>query len=140
MFSIEEAEYLLRKELNDANCSEDADMKTVWSAYKKFAETKFDCAFDILTWETGDCTWTEDPAFYCAVIRNFYDNASILAYVGLYFYFEPNDSVKEIKDCLSQSESESKLMFLSKVEKRGSFQVLQSKFPLKKYDLGFEGL
>lgn len=140
MFSIKESENLLKKELSSASCLDNTNMNKVWSQYKRFSEYKFDCEFDILAWEVGICSWTEKPTYYCSIIRNFYDNTSILAYVGLYFYFELNDTLKELEDYQSQSEFESAQMFLAKIEKRDSFTILQSNFIPTNYEIGYEDL
>lgn len=128
MINANEAEEALIKMLNESAFNIDSpNAKLAWETFKKFSNTKVDCANDALLFECGVYNFTGEDLFHFEFVRQFgfeedgeYDHMEQLR---LTLYFKLNAELKDLKTTVWSYHSNSVDEFFGKVENMNQFKI-----------------
>lgn len=128
----EQAQHILERILKEISGGGKAiTLGQALEAFRKFSETAFDCAEDLLLWETGLFDLGEGPRFLCALVRQFsieadgeYDHMEQL---HLELYFDAAQLPPDAAMILWSSDcGDSFPAFLAAVEQTPPYRLLAS--------------
>lgn len=141
----DQAQGILECILREIGCGgKSMNLRQALEAFRKFSETAFDCADDLLLWETGPFNSGDGTRFLCSLARQFsieadgeYDHMEQL---HLELFFDPAHLSSTPAVTLWSSDcGDSFPAFFEAVEKTDPFRLLGSAYALG-YKLYFEEL
>jgi len=128
MIKVNEAKELLIKMLNESTFNFDSpNAKLAWETFKKFLNTKIDCADDGTLFQCGVYRFAGEDLFYLEFVRQF-----SLEEDGEYHHmeklrfrldFKSNTELKDLKTNLWSYDCNSIDEFFSKVENMNQFNI-----------------
>lgn len=109
------------------------DLKTAWSAFKKFNELRFDCADDSLLFETGIYNFTGEELFYLSMVRQFTlevdGEFDYMEQIHLELAYQPDERLEGLGERLWTYEfDDDASVFMEAVEKSQVFTILLEQY------------